>query len=118
MYKGFKIVSIVFATISILTNVLLILAAVQEALDNQTLKGSARAQSEFFTMPLFFIGGGFAIICLGLLISNSVTDIVRSLKKADIYHRNLLTYCLLLIAILLPYFGTAGLVNLMHSGWK
>ncbi len=118
MYKGFKIVSIVIATISILTNVLLILAAIPEAIDNQTLTGGGRAQSEFFTMPLLFVGGGFAIICLGLLISNSVTDIVRSLKKADMYHRNILTYCLLVIAILLPYFGTSGLIDLMYSGWK
>ncbi len=118
MYKGFKIASIVTASFAILTDVVLILSALPEAIDNQTLTGGGRAQAEFFTMPLFFVGGGFAVICLGLLITNSVTDIVRALKKVDIYKKNILTYCLLILAILLPVFGTSELIDIMYSGWK
>ncbi|MCO5273369.1 MAG: hypothetical protein M9900_00445 [Flavobacteriales bacterium] len=118
MYKGFKITSLVIASVAVLTDIILILSAVPESIDNQKLTGGGRAQSEFFTMPLLFVGGSFAVVCIGLLISNSVTDIVRVYKKVDIYHRNILTYSLLLTAILLPIFGTFGLIDLMYSGWK
>lgn len=118
MYKGFKIASLVISSVAILTDIILILSALPEAIENQKLTGGGRAQSEFFTMPLLFVGGSLAVVCFGLLISNSVTDIVRVYKKDNIFQRNLLTYSLLLTAILLPIFGTFGLIDLMYSGWK
>jgi hypothetical protein len=118
VYRGFKIVTVLIATLAILTDVLLLLVALPEAIDNQTLSGGGRAQSEFFTMPLLFVGGGFSLLCLGLLISNLVTDIVRLIKKSEFYHRNILTYSLLVIAIIIPYIATTGLIDLMYSGWK
>ena len=118
MYKGFKITSIIIASLAILIEFVLIFSAIPDAIDSQTLTGGARAQAEFFAMPLFFVGGSFAIVCLGLLISNSITDTVRAFRRADMYPKNLLTYCLLVVAILLPMFGTFGLTDLMYSGWK
>jgi len=118
LYKGFKTASIIIATIAILIDVLLFLVAIPEAIDNQSLTGGGRAQSEFFTMPLMLIGGGFAILCILVLISNFVTDIVRTSKKAAMYNRNILAYCLLVFAIFFPYFGTTVLIDLMYSGWK
>lgn len=118
MYKGFKIASLVIASLSVAIDVILILLSLPNAIANQKLTGGGRAQSEFFTMPLLFIGGSLALLCFILLIANFITDIIRVYKKVDIYHKNILTYSLILTAILLPFFGTFGLIELMYSGWE
>ncbi len=118
MYKGFKIASLVIASVSVMIEAILILLAVTKAIANQKLTGGGRAQSEFFTMPLLFIGGSLALLCFALLIANFITDIVRVYKKVGLYNRSILTYSLILAAVLFPFFGTFGLIELMYSGWE
>lgn len=117
-FNNFKISTLVFGLISIIVQLGFIFHGIIEAIDNWDLKGGARAQSEFFALPLLFIGGIFGLFCVLLLLSNIIVDIVRQRRQLKTYKYNSLAYFLLIAAILTPWFGSSWLVDLMYSGWN
>lgn len=117
-YKNFKITTLILGFVSVLVQLGFIIHGIFEAIDNWDLKGGARAQSEFFTFPLLLIGGIFGLLCLLLLLANIIVDIVRQQKQLSNFKYNGLSYFLLIVAILTPWFGSSWLVDLMYSGWE
>jgi len=118
MYKGLKITTIVLIFLSISVQLILTFAALPDAIEYRNLTGGGRAQAEFFAMPLFFIGGSFSILCLGLLIINTGLDIIRKLRNEKAHPKNILIYLGLVTGIALPALSGSALIGLMYSGWK
>jgi hypothetical protein len=114
-YKGFKTTSIVIGLIGLTFQMPIMIGDILKAIENQKLTGGARAQSEFFLMPMIFLGGIFAIIGLVLIFSNGLTDLLWEGEK---YKKNILVYCILALTILIPTVGSYLILGLMYYGWK
>lgn len=114
-YRVFKIITIVILILGLSIEFFLLFDALIEALNNRSLAGGGRAQSEFFLMGLFFVGRPVGFIGLFLWLVNLIIDL---LYKGSKIKRNELIYIGLTIMTLLPFFIDELLLNIMYSGWN
>lgn len=114
-YKIFKIVSLVILITGLIIELFLIIDATINAVDNRSLTGGGRAQSEFFLMGLFFVGRPIGFLGLVLWISNLVVDYFY---KGHKIRRNELLYIGLTLMTLMPFILDDFLLGIMYSGWN
>ncbi len=115
LYRIFKLITIVLFALGFAFELYLLIDAGASAIDNRSLTGGGRAQSEFFMMGMFFIGKPIGYLGLTLWIANLLVDLFYSGSK---FKRNELIYIGLTLMTLIPFMLDDLLLTLMYSGWK
>ena len=66
---------------------IILIWTIKESIGVKELTGSAKAQSEFFLMPMFFYGGTIALVSGLLILINGLTDWIKKYenKKLNSY---------------------------------
>ncbi len=105
MQKGLKIVSLIVAIATLVTQLLLALAAVFQAAVGTvpSTETIGVPHNEYYIMPLLFVGVGLGFICALFLVINVTTDILTIQSHAVYYKKSNLMYALLFLTLVFPF---------------
>ena len=80
-YKYFKYLILTLGLIGLILIGIILIWTIKESIGVKELTGSAKAQSEFFLMPMFFYGGTIGLISGLLILINGLADWIKKYKN-------------------------------------